>query len=395
MSQSAEFDKVLLHISGRDRTGVTAALCGVAFENRARILDLGQSLLHGFLTLSAIIEIPAGSTFLLKALTTMGSMGFHMEVSALPSDTRVDSRRHNVSLTLSMLGDLKTGEALSRITRFLKEQRCNIQEITTWISRGELLGITLTLEPDDPQIAHGILRSKILELGADIPADLAVQVNDIYRLNRRMVVFDVDSTFVTIEVIDELAQLLGIKDRVAEITERAMRGELPFRQALIERVALLKGLDMNRAQSLLSHVNLTPGTEHLVKTLKTLGFRVGLVSGGFSFFVNSLKEKFALDFAFSNELEIHNGVLTGRMVGSIVDAERKAQVLRDMAQVYQIRMEQTVAVGDGANDIEMLKAAGLGIAFRGKKALKDVADGHFDATNMDSVLYLLGLSADS
>jgi phosphoserine phosphatase len=204
---------------------------------------------------------------------------------------------------------------------------------------------------------------------------------------------DVDSTFVKGEFIDELADLAGCKPQVAEITERAMRGELDFKQALAERVKLLEGLSLERAMTLLDRIELTPGADRLVRALRGLGFRIGLVSGGFTVFVDELKRRYGLDFAFANELEIQDGKLSGRVRGTIVDGERKAQVLKDMAQVYNCRLEQTVAIGDGANDVLMLQTAGLGIAFRAKPKLQEVADmslNHHE--RLDTLLYLMGMN---
>jgi phosphoserine phosphatase len=205
---------------------------------------------------------------------------------------------------------------------------------------------------------------------------------------------DVDSTFVKGELIDELASLVGAKEKVAQITARAMRGELDFKQALTERVKLLEGLPFEQAKALADRSELTPGADRFVHILQGLGYRIGLVSGGFTFFVDDLKARFGLDFAVSNELEIANGKLTGRVRGSIVDGERKSQVLRDMAQAYRLRLGQTIAIGDGANDILMLQAAGLGIAFRAKPKLQAVADmslNHHE--RLDTLLYLMGYNA--
>jgi phosphoserine phosphatase len=204
----------------------------------------------------------------------------------------------------------------------------------------------------------------------------------------------VDSTFVKGELIDELADLVGVKEQVAAITARAMRGELDFKQALAERVRLLEGLPFEKAKALADSAQLMPGADRFVRVLQGLGYRVGLVSGGFDFFVDELKRRFGLDFAFSNELEVVDGKLTGRVRGAVVDAERKAQVLRDMAQAYHLRLGQTVAVGDGANDVLMLQTAGLGIAFRAKPKLQEVA--HMSLNHherLDTLLYLMGYNA--
>jgi len=273
----------------------------------------------------------------------------------------------------------------------------NILELKTLQGRGALRGLEISAEipRGSADTAENLLalRGEILKLSSELGVDLAIQRDDVYRRNRRMVCMDVDSTFVQMEVIDELARLAGAGEKVAAITERAMRGEMDFKQALHERVLALKGLSFEKAKSLLQSVPLTPGAEDLARTLKNLGYQVGLVSGGFDFFVDELKRRFDLDFAFANRLEVENGLLTGRVLGTVVDAERKAQLLRDMCQVYRCRLEQTVAIGDGANDMLMLQTAGLGIAFRAKPKLQSVADLSLNRSGLDGVLDLMGLHA--
>ncbi|MCP5066238.1 MAG: phosphoserine phosphatase SerB [bacterium] len=273
----------------------------------------------------------------------------------------------------------------------------NISEIRSLSDEG-LTGLELiadlgdSADVNDRELSQ--LRGHLLELGVSLGADVAVQRDDIFRRNKRLVCMDVDSTFVKGEFIDELAALAGVKDRVADITARAMRGELDFRAALAERVKLLEGLSFDKAKKLSEEVELTPGADRFVKILKRLGFRVGLVSGGFDFFVEELKTRHGLDFAFSNELEIDGGIITGRVQGTVVDSERKAQVLKDMAKVYKVRLEQTVAIGDGANDMLMLQTAGLGIAFRAKPKLQEVA--HMSLNHherLDTLLFLMGFAA--
>jgi phosphoserine phosphatase len=276
-------------------------------------------------------------------------------------------------------------------------QRMNIREIRS-LSENDLTGLEFIVD-----LAPGValsrseladLRGEFLRMGMELAVDLAVQRDDIFRRNKRLVCMDVDSTFVKGEFIDELAALCGCKEQVADITLRAMRGEIDFKQALTERVRLLEGLPIEKAHVLGEHFELTPGAEALVHTLKSLGYRVGLVSGGFDFFVDELKRRFGLDFAFANELEVQGGKLTGRVQGAIVDADRKAQVLKDMAKVYNLRLEQTVAVGDGANDMLMLQTAGLGIAFRAKPKLQKVADMSVNYNErLDTLLYLMGYDA--
>lgn len=397
MTQKNQKDRVVFHLAGPDRPGVTARIAEIVAQEGAQLVDIGQSVLHGYLTLSAIVEIPASSAALREVLFFASDLGLRLEVTKFEPASTARSEHLPSGLCVTVLGQLANGHAVAAITRNMAARGMNILEIRS-LSDDDLDGLELLADlPPGPLVKHeelAELRGQFLELGASLGVDLAVQRDDIYRRSKRMVVMDVDSTFVKGEFIDELAGLVGVKEQVAAITARAMRGELDFKSALAERVKLLEGLSMDRARELASRFELTPGAERFVRILKSLGFRVGLVSGGFDFFVEPLKQRFGLDFAFSNELEVQGGVLTGRVQGSIVDGERKAQVLRDMSKVYGCRLEQTVAIGDGANDMLMLKAAGLGIAFRAKPKLQEVADmslNHHE--RLDTLLFLMGFHA--
>ncbi len=389
-------NRIVLHIAGSDRPGVTARLSEVIAEENAELVDIGQSVLHGYLMLSAIVDIPPGSDALRKVLFAVADLGQRLEVSSYRTESSADGEP-TTTLCITVLGPLRDGGAAAKITRFMAARSMNIREIRS-LSELELTGLELIVDlPAGVRLTAEELvelRGQLLTLGLELGVDLAVQKDDIFRRSKRLVCMDVDSTFMKGEFIDELAALVGVKERVAEITARAMRGELDFKQALIERVKLLEGLPLERAQVLVEKSELTPGADRFVRILHSLGFRVGLVSGGFTFFVDELKSRFGLDFAFANELEVHEGKLTGRVRGTIVDGERKAQVLKDMAQVYNVRLEQTVAIGDGANDILMLRAAGLGIAFRAKPKLQEIADmslNHHE--RLDTLLYLMGFNA--
>lgn len=386
-------DCVVLHVVGPDRPGITSTLTGIIAREGARLVDIGQSVLHNYLSLSAIVEIPPGSDALRKVLLAVGHMGLRLEVGTWEPPGAVVEASPSLPLAVTLLGVLEDGRAISEATSFLAGRGMNIRDIKT-LSHGGLEGMELSV---DVPAALGLteedlgrLRGEILALGQGLDVDMAVQRDGVFRRNKRLVCLDVDSTFVQMEVIDELAKLAGCGEQVAAVTARAMRGELDFKAALRERVACLKGLPMARARALLDDVPMTPGAEDLVRQLRALGLRIGLVSGGFGFFVDALKQRFGLDFAFANQLEVRDGVLTGNVFGSIVDAERKAQLLRDMAHVYQCRLEQCVAVGDGANDMQMLQTAGLGIAFRAKPRLRAVADLSLDRTPLSAVLYLMG-----
>ncbi len=395
MASSPREDRLILHITGMDRPGVTSTVTSILAREGARLLDLGQSVLLGYLNLSLVVEVPPGSDALRQTLFAVADLGLRFEVEPFGKRTRSHTSNASGGLSVLLLGELTQGHVVAAATGLMAEKGLNILELKT-LAGQEIHGLELLAElpagaeARDPNY-FSTLRSNFLDLATKYSADVALQRDDIYRRNKRLVCMDVDSTFIQMEVIDELAKLAGAGEKVAAITERAMRGELDFRQALHERVASLKGLPFEKAKGLLEKVPLTPGAETLVRTLKDLGFHVGLVSGGFDFFVDELKRRFGLDFAFANQLEVRDGLLTGKVSGSIVDAERKAQLLRDMAQVYRCRLEQTVAIGDGANDRLMLQEAGLGIAFHAKPKLQEVAHASFNRNWLDSVLYLMGL----
>jgi phosphoserine phosphatase len=389
-------NRIVLHIAGADRPGVTARLTEVIAKENAQLVTIGQSALHGYLMLSAIVDIPPESNALRKLLFAVSDLGLRLEVGAFKSLEPARSVQPPVALCATVLGPLSDGSAVARITRFIADHQMNIREIRALSDDFTGLELIADLPPDrkvgDSDLAS--LRGELLGIAVELGVDLAVQRDDIFRRNKRLVCMDVDSTFVRGEFIDELADLVGCKEQVAEITARAMRGELDFKQALAERVKLLANLPLERAMQLCERFELTPGAQTFVHILKSLGYRVGLVSGGFDFFVDKLKHQFGLDFAFANELEIEGGVLTGRVKGTIVDSQRKAQLLRDMAKAYGIRLEQAVAVGDGANDMLMLQTAGLGIAFHAKPKLQAVADMSLNHNErMDTLLYLMGFNA--
>lgn len=390
-------DRIVLHVAGLDRPGVTARITQVIAEEKAELVNIGQSVLHGYLMLSAIVDIPSGSNALRRLLFAAAELGLRMEVSAFGDEPPHAAARTAPGLCVTVLGDLGDGASTATITRYIADRGLNLRDVRS-LSMGRLTGLELITDPPGAgtltKAALTQLRGELLEMGGKLGVDLAVQRDDIFRRGKRLVCMDVDSTFVKGEFIDELADLVGVKSEVAEITARAMRGELDFKQALAERVRLLEGLPMARARELCDRFELTPGASELVRTLRCLGFKVGLVSGGFDFFVELLKERFGLDFAFANELEVRDDRLTGRVQGTVVDSERKAQVLKDMAQVYHVRLGQTVAVGDGANDMLMLQAAGLGIAFRAKPKLQEVAHTSLNYNErLDALLYLMGFHA--
>ena len=347
--------------------------------------------MHDFLSLSAEV---AGSR-VHKLATAVGMLakerGLHLEITQLPPAAGGSPQ---CGMWITVLGGVESGRAIAEVSRVVCDRGLTVSQVQT-IGEDKMVGVNLLAR------RHNIsekelqsLRQELLEKGAEWGVDLAVQRDDVFRSAKRLLCMDVDSTFVKGEFIDDLAELIGVKDQVAAITAQAMKGELDFEGALRKRVALLEGLPMSRALELCERFELTPGAADLVNTAKRLGMKVGLVSGGFTFFVELLRKRFGLDFAFANELEVTDGKLTGRVIGTVVDSQRKEQVLRDMAHVFDIRLQQTIAAGDGANDIEMLKCAGLGIAYQAKPRLQQVADSRLNAHDrLDTLLYLMGIDA--
>ncbi len=390
-------DRIILHIAGPDRPGITARLAEVIATERARLVNIGQSVLHGYLNLSAVVDLPTTSGALRAILFSVSALGLKVDVSPFTAEMEKTQASPHSALCISFLGALGDGSSLAKITGYIASKDLSIRQIRP-LSDDGMSGVELIADVDDRALSEAeihSIRGDLLLMSRDLQVDMAVQRDDIFRRNRRLVCMDVDSTFVKGELIDELAELAGVKDRVAEITRRAMAGELDFSEALRERVRLLQGLPIEQARGLGERFELNPGAATFVKILKSLGFRVGLVSGGFDFFVDELRQRFALDFAFANELEVEGGKLTGEVTGTVVDPQRKAQLLKDMAKTYEVRLEQTVAIGDGANDIFMLQTAGLGIAYRGKPKLQEVADMSLNHNQgrLDALLHLMGFTA--
>lgn len=385
---------MILHLSGRDGPGITAALARTLADNNAVLVDLGQSLLHDFLNLSAIVDVPSNSN-LIKELLVL-SQTKHMRFEILPFNEAGNGKnKQNPRLCITLLGSL-SAKAVATVTQELAALALNLGEIKT-LSNKSLEGLELFCESPDPSFFDKQLiavKERLYSKAVELNCDISIQKDSIFRRNRRLVVFDVDSTFIPFEIVDELGSLVGKGKEIAQITERAMAGELDFKQALEERVKLLKGLSMERAKLALQNIKPNPGVEKLVHVLKSLGCRMGLVSGGFDFFVTELRKEYSLDFSFSNKLEVVNGELTGKIEGPIVDAQRKAQILRDMCEAYQCQLEQSVAVGDGSNDVEMLKIAGLGIAYQAKQKAQQAADVRFNHSQLDDILYLMGFGSE-
>lgn len=384
---------VLLTLTGPDRTGIIAAVTGHIAEAGARIRDIEQSVTHTLLSLSVLIDFPTGESDqkpLVKELLFLAKeLGLDLDFQVL-SEAEYRRKTTRNAYVVTILGGEVNALALARVSHILAENAVNIERISK-LTQGQLRCVEFLITTT-PELDVKTMTRKLLHTGASVGVDIAVQKESLYRRAKRLVVMDMDSTLIQVEVIDELARVAGVGEQVAEITERAMNGELDFSDALRERVALLKGLKAGALEQVYRNIPLTPGARNLVTILKRLGFKTAVISGGFQFFTDRLKADLGLDYAYANGLEIVNGIVTGEVAGVIVDGARKAQLLEEIAGKEGITLDQTIAIGDGANDLPMLGRAGLGIAFNAKARVREQADFHINQQNLDSILYLLGLS---
>ncbi|HAO77208.1 MAG TPA: phosphoserine phosphatase SerB, partial [Pseudomonas sp.] len=368
---------VLINITGEDRPGLTAAITGVLAQGGVNILDIGQAVIHDTLSFGILIEIPDNerASSVLKDVLFMGYK--HDQQVRFTPVSEADYQhwvagqgkaRHIVTLLTRKV----TAEQLQRVSSITAKYGLNIDHIDRLSGRMPLdmpeergkgcIELSVRGEPADT----AALRAEFLSVAQELNVDIAFQRDSVYRRNRRLAVFDMDSTLIEAEVIDELAKAAGVGEQVSEITERAMRGELDFRASFKERLALLEGLSENVLADIGASLRLTEGAEVLFAELKRLGYKTAILSGGFSYFAKQLQAKLGIDYVFANELQIENGKVTGVAVEPIVDAQRKADLLRQLAEQEGLCLEQTIAVGDGANDLPMLGLAGLGVAFRAK-----------------------------
>lgn len=383
-------DRILVTVTGRDRPGITAALTQVLDDNQVRLVDVDQVVVQGRLTLCLVIELasprPPGEHVVKDLLFTGKKLG--LDVDFDPLENAADEERLDVVVTLISqqvnAGDL--GALASTLSRF----GANVERIQR-LTDEDLAAVELLASIPAGHDAQSLKRA-LLDLSDARGIDVAVQRDDVFRRSKRLVAMDMDSTLIRIEVIDELANAAGVGEKVAEITRRAMAGELDFEQSLRARVALLAGLETRVLHELSDNLPLTDGAETLVRAARRLGLKTAVISGGFDIGAQALQKRLGLDYAFSNTLEERDGRLTGKLLGAIVDARRKADLLEQIARSEGIALDQTVAIGDGANDREMLQRAGLGVAFHAKPRVREAA--HTALTGgLERVLYLLGMRA--
>jgi phosphoserine phosphatase len=392
---------ILVHVTGTDRPGLTAELTAVLAGFKVDILDIGQVVIHNFLTLGILIRLPADSQPVLKDLLFRAhELGVTMKLHPLDEKDYSSwvGEAHKQRHIITLLARSISAEQIAAITAVVTESGLNIDTIHRLSGRVPLEGrpaqssracVEFTVRGTPHDISA--IRTKFLDISAELVADIAFQEDNIYRRNRRLVAFDMDSTLIQAEVIDELAKEAGVGEQVAAITEAAMRGELDFKQSLRKRLSLLEGLDESVLRTVAARLPMTEGAERLITTLKNVGYKIAILSGGFTYFGNILKERLGIDYVYANELEIRDGKLTGKAVGEIVDAQKKAELLQAIADQEGISLQQVIAVGDGANDLPMLNLAGLGIAFHAKPKVKKGARQSISNLGLDSILYLIGV----
>lgn len=390
MPSDASNDRILVTVTGRDRPGVTATLTGILASQGAALHDIEQVVVHQQLTLCLLVGLPRARDVLKELLFAAKELGMELEFTPVTGDDD-EAPRSGQMYVITAIGPALGANNIHAIASTLAAEGANIEKISR-LSEGSLASVEIHAHlpaSGDPER----LKRSLLAQAMRASFDVSLQREGLYRRSKRLVVMDMDSTLIRIEVIDELARAAGVGPQVAQITERAMQGEMDYDESLRQRVGLLKGLDVKVLDEIAADLPLTEGAETLVRVLKRLGYRIAVISGGFSRAADSLKRRLSLDYAFSNNLEVVDGKLTGRVVGPIVNAHRKAELLELIAQLEGVVLDQVIAVGDGANDILMLERAGLGIAFRAKSKLREAADTSLSGAGLDAILYLLGISA--
>ncbi len=395
-----QIEIIQINISGVDKPGVTSSLTAILAKYDAFVLDIGQANIHQSLALGILFQTTADkSGFIMKELlfkaselditirfTPIGEQEYEQWVSMQGKNRYI----------ITMLGRRINAMHIAKVTNAVAENGLNIDDINRLTGR-------VPLSPDKraPKACIEIsvrgnltdrrtLQERFIDILED-GIDVSFQEDNIYRRCRRLICFDMDSTLIETEVIDELADRAGVGEQVREITEQAMRGEIDFKESFKQRVALLEGLDESVMAEIAENLPITEGLERMMKILKRVGFKTAILSGGFSYFGNHLRRRFGFDYVYANELEIEDGKLTGRYTGQVVDGERKAELLRLLCQFEGIDMEQSIAVGDGANDLPMLNLAGLGIAFHAKPKVKATAKQSISTIGLDGILYFVGL----
>lgn len=394
-------ETVLIHFSGQNQPGLIAALTAILADYGVCVLDIGQAVIHETLVLGLLIETPSDHLPRLQKALAAKSTELHLQINFTPiAKADLDHWIYSQGkdrFIVTILGRAISANHLFQVSTVVAEHGLNVDRIERLSGRLSLAVHTSTsnacveLRASGSAISESSMRATFLALAHDLQIEIAFQRESIFRRNRRLFAFDMDSTLIQGEVIDELARMAGVGDRVAAITESAMRGEIEFQESFRRRVALLRGLSEQRVHELLGTIPLVEGAEQLIGTLKMLGYKTAILSGGFTFFARHLQQRLGIDYVFANELDIVDGEVTGNVRTEIVDGARKAELLREIARKENISLEQVVAVGDGANDLPMLGIAGMGIAFRAKPIVRQTAGHAVSFLGLDSLLYLIGV----
>jgi phosphoserine phosphatase len=395
-------ETILIHFSGRDRPGLTTELTAILARYDACVLDIGQAVVHETLSLGLLVEIPRGESFrglqdaLIAKSRELGLQAAFTPIAKTDLDDWISSQGKD-QFIVTILGRAITADHLARVSAIIAEHGLNVDRIERLSGRLSLAVHTpdanacVEFTMNGNSSSEASMRAAFLATAHDLKIDIAFQRESIFRRNRRLFAFDMDSTLIEGEVIDELAKLAGVADEVVKVTESAMRGEIEFQESFRRRVALLRGLKETQVRELLDTIPLVEGAEQLIGTLKMLGYKTAILSGGFNFFAQHLQRRLGIDYVFANDLDIVNGVVSGEVRTPIVDGARKAELLRQIAGQENISLDQVVAVGDGANDLPMLGIAGMGIAFRAKPLVRQTASHAVSFLGLDSLLYLIGV----
>lgn len=401
MEKEKHLELILINISGYDKPGVTSALTAILAKYDAAILDIGQADIHHTLSLGILFKTHSDvSGDIMKDLLFKA---YELNVKIRFTPVAIDEYNHWVSLQgknrwiITILGRRLTARHIALVTEEISRQNLNIDGIQRLTGRQPLTDTDVSQSKSCVEFSvrgnpldHQGMQKRFMQLAAEEEFDISLQEDTLYRRCRRLVCFDMDSTLIETEVIDELAERAGVGEQVKAITERAMRGEIDFCESFTERVALLKGLDESVMREIAENLPVTEGVGRMMQVLKRAGYKTAILSGGFTYFGNYLKQKYGIDYVYANDLEIVDGKLTGRYLGDIVDGKRKAELLKLIAQVENVDIAQTIAVGDGANDLPMLATAGLGIAFHAKPKVKQTAEQSISTIGLDGVLYFIG-----